>query len=193
MKYYIIPLIFNLFFLSISNSQITEKDSVNIAFKAKLLTTSRFGLADTSTIKKSIQKQDLEFISNPTNSIILLKIKFDQKYYMNNKNRANFFYGKCYYYLSYNTKTNKFYRLGGFDSLDIKDFFNDLNYIEKQEKEKLFLKGFDSDYDGIDIICLSNYNDLSKKKKRKKGFKCFNICSKSLNLDGDDEPHPLDN
>jgi hypothetical protein len=113
----------------------------------------------------------------------LLKIKFDQQFYLGNINNSKAWFGSCNFYLAFNTITKKFYRLGGFDSEDIDDFFSDLHASKSKLDTYDFL--FNEDfkpavYEDFEINCLEEYYKMKPKKRNKKGFPCFAKCSEVI-------------
>ena len=142
-----------LFLINLSFGQLKKNDSVNIAFKAKLLTTSFSGLADSDVILQDILNQEIDFIPNPAKNIILLKIRFNQKYFDNINKTSIEWFGVYDYYLAYNVYTSRFYRLGGFDYIDIDSFFYDLKEIPSKEWTELVF-GHNPKYGNIDFQCL---------------------------------------
>ncbi len=168
-----------------SFGQLSKTDSLNIAYKAKLLTTSRLGLADSITIHNSIQNQKVHFIKNPTESVFFLKIKAAQKFYGGNKNTSTGQFGHCNYYAAYMSSLNKFYRIGGFDSIDIDDFFNDLESYQVMLDGMKLLNDFDYLFNEnkMNLLCLMDYYDMNLRKRRRERFKCFNKCSEIITTD----------
>lgn len=146
-----------------------------VAEKAKLLTISRFGIANKDSIWSDLQKQKLWFIPNKSTNILLMKVRFEQKYRHGN-NQSTLWIGGCFFYIAYNKKTFKYYRLGGWDTVDAFDFFNDLppeDYSRLLLDEKL--------KENIDFYCLLEYSKWPRKrKKQKKTCPCSKICSEEL-------------
>ncbi len=145
-------------------------DTTDLIFKAKLLTLNREGIGKRDSVLSSLAKQKSNFLLSPTQNLYFIQITFDQS----SSNGAEWL-GHCNYYLAFNLSKNKYYRLGGFDSLDIGDFFEDLEGDD--------FKIFDFAYQeksSIDFYCLSTFNDWSGRKKRKRKFTCFDKCSDVL-------------
>ncbi len=154
-----------------------EKDTADIAFKAKLLTLNRHGVLDEDRLLEDIKKQKLEFIEyNDSSNWVFMKITFDQKYGDHYDNSYVIWLGGCYFYIAYRKEKSKFYRLGGFDALDLDDFIsdihNDIEYIDFLYNEELNKE--------IPIDCIESYVKKSKKKRLKHGYKCFQKCSDTL-------------
>lgn len=161
-------------------SQERAIDTSNIAFKAKLLTLSRVGVTDSISILNNVLSQDVHFIPNRSENIILLKIKFDQEYYLGSSKSRKGWFGSCNFYLAYNDITKDFYRLGGFDSEDIDAFFVDIQTSKSKLDTYDFLFNEDFSevvYEDINISCLQEYYKMKPKKKNKKGLTCFEKCS----------------
>mgnify|MGYP006921593043 CR=1 FL=1 len=167
-----IAVIINLLFASLSYSQTVDSSAVML--KAKLLTTSRYGLCLNDSIISDIANQKGNFLKSNSSNILLLGIQFGQKYCLGGQDMQILWIGDCTYYLAFNIKKNKFYRLGGFDKLDTEDFFGDLTL----QDETLF----DIDYiesGEIDFNCLKEYSKLSAKKKLSRP-PCLPKCSEKL-------------
>ena len=152
-----------------------DKDSVSIAFKAKLFTVSEYGIADKNQIIKDIESQGVTFLKTKYDNFVFMKIDFSQPYRLPN-NHTQTLYRDCSYYIAFNVSNSMFYRLGGFDKIDIDSFFEDL-----KASEGIIFKDFgatSNEIEDIDIHCLYNYYSMKKKKRRKKGFNCLVNCSK---------------
>lgn len=145
-------------------------DSTSIAFKAKLFTVSEYGLASKERILQDIESQELKFLTTKLKNFLFIKIHFSQPYRINENTKTTLI-RNCSYYLAFNLSSLKFYRIGGFDNLDIDDFFDD-SFLHR---EILFsIDG--NDIEGIDLLCLYDYHKMNKKDKFKKGFKCIGNC-----------------
>lgn len=154
-----------------------EKDTADVAFKAKLLTLDRHGILAEDKLLNDIKKQKLEFVEyNDSSNWIFIKIKFDQKYGGYIDNYSVLWLGDCYFYLAFRKEKSKFYRLGGFDVLDVEDFVkdiqNDIEYLDVLSNKKLNSE--------IPIDCIESYVEIPERKKLKKGYKCFKKCSDTL-------------
>jgi len=145
-------------------------DSSAIAFKAKLFTVSEYGIASEQTILKDIEKQELKFLETKYKNFIFMEIPFSQPYRINDTTKTTLI-RNCSYYLAFNLVSLRFCRLGGFDNLDIDDFFNDCFLY----RESLFYID-DVDIKGVDIICLHDYYKMNNEDRLKIGFKCMNNC-----------------
>ena len=99
-----------------------------------------------------------------------MKIKFGQKYFRGNRDFTELM-GVCYYYLAYDDDNQTFYRLGGFEKLDLKDFFKNFEVL----KATLTIEESE-----VDLFCLYEYSDLSEKKKLRKPFDCFKSCEDEI-------------
>lgn len=153
-----------------------EKDTADISFKAKLLTVDRHGILDENKLVEEIEKQKLEFIEyNDSSNWVFMKIKFDQKYGNYKNDHSTLWLGDCNFYIAFNKETSKFYRLGGFDILDVDDFIDDMH------EDLYFDIHFDENLnEEIPIHCIESYVKLSEKMRLKKGHQCFSPCSKKL-------------
>lgn len=161
--------------ITIANSQnLKKQDSIKIAFKAKLLTTSEYGISYKEKILEDIQKQKIVFLNTVYENFIFMKITFSQPY-RTSRNTTRTLIRDCNYYIAFSKLDDRFYRLGGFDYVDINDFFKDLimreNLIFKQAPNNNLVEN-------MNIDCLYNYYEMSENKKRRKGFKCFENCKK---------------
>jgi len=170
-----ISIIFLILICQLGYSQ--EKDTADIIFKAKLLTLDRHGVSDKAKLLEDILKQKLEIIEySDSSNWIFMKIKFDQKYGGYIDKHSVLWLGNCYFYLAFRKEKSKFYRLGGFDSLDLDDFVNDIQndieYFKILSNEKL--------NNDIPVNCIESYVELSKRKRLKKGYNCFQKCSDIL-------------
>jgi len=165
-------LIIILFLLSIDTfGQGVNIDSTAIAFKAKLFTVSEYGMAKKQLILKDIENQNLIFLKTKYKHFLFMKISFSQPYRLPN-HEIQMLVRQCDYYLAYNTFDSKYYRLGGFDSVDIDSFFKDLKL-----REGYIFKNNCNEISEINIHCLYSYYSMKHKKRIKKGFKCFSKCS----------------
>jgi len=149
-------------------------DSTSIAFKAKLFTVSEYGISNESEILKDIQSQKIIFLKTKYEHFLFMKISFSQPYRLPNKHTQTL-YRDCNYYLAFNIEDSRFYKLGGFDILDIDSFFEDL-----QLREDSIFKDIEEgkEIDEIDIYCLYDYYKMKKRKRVKKGFNCLDNCAK---------------
>lgn len=159
---------------SIGNTYSQKIDSVGLKLKAQLLTTSRYGIASYDSLLSDITKQRVIFIKSPALNIILLKVHFSQKYFIGGDGGHIQWLSDCYYYLAFNIKKNKFYRIGGFEILDLRDFFQDL----KADDYGLFGEAFNKTSE-INFLCLRDYNELSPKRQLKQRT-CLPACDKVL-------------
>lgn len=154
-------------------------DTANIAFKAKLLTLDRKGLLDKDAQIKDIVNQKLDFIEyKKSNNWIFMRIKFNQKYgnYFQDKDGAVLWLGECYFYLAFKREEAVFYRLGGFDKLDVENFVKDLKEDIIEYDDILTNESLNNI---IPINCIEKYVK-TKGKKKKTEYKCFNQCSEIL-------------
>lgn len=171
-------LIFLLFLRFSAFGQTEEIDSCAIKFKANLLTVSEYGIASKQTILNDIESQEVEFLKTKYKNFFFLRIRFSQPY-RTSESGFQTLDRDCYYYIAYNIRDKKFYRLGGFDSIDIDSFINDLqslesnNIIDWEERNEI---------QEIDIDCLFDYYNLSPKKRLKRKFKCFENCSENTRM-----------
>jgi hypothetical protein len=162
------------FWLSNSFSQNIDVDTTAIGFKAKLFTVSEYGISDKNQILKDIENQKIKFLKTKYKSFIFMKIDFAQPYRLPTGSTQTL-KRDCSYYIAFNVSNSIFYRLGGFDAIDIDSFFEALEVTEigifKDISEG-------EEVEGIDIYCLHDYYKMSKKKRLKKGFCCLDNCSK---------------
>lgn len=169
---------FSVFFYINIYCQNVQIDSTSIKFKAALFTLSEYGIASKGQILKDIENQETIFLKTKYKHFLFLRIKFSQPYRLSDLSE-NTFIRDCYYYIAFNKKNKKFYRIGGFDNLNIEDFIQDLDSVEN---DYLIDWNDRNEIEGIDIDCLYNYAKLSKKEKFKKGFTCFENCSNITRL-----------
>lgn len=158
------------FFYSTSQT-LTKTDSLNIAFKAKLITISDYGISDKKEILNDLSIQELEFLNTTYKNFIFMKIKFNQPY---RKIKSDTFLvmKECYYYLGFNIKTSQYYRIGGFNFNSIDSLIID---IETHEPDDF---NFDNNpyIQEIDLNCLYEYHNTKPKKRLKKNISCFKNC-----------------
>jgi hypothetical protein len=146
-----------------------------ISFKAKLLTVNRLGVASEKAIIEDIKSQQLEFLKNDSGNMIIMKIKFSQSNFKGD-DRKVVWLGECNYYIAYNREKFRFYLLGGFSSLDLKTFFEDLN-----SKEFVDIASNDHLSKEINFQCLYDCSKMSKNKALKsKRFPCLKNCDDEL-------------
>lgn len=170
MKYYFVC-IFLIGYCITGMAQQVKVDSANIAFKAKLMTMYRQGITDSTKLIKTIQSQKIEFTKNTSENIVLMKIYFDQIVYSKD-NTTHSWFGNCNYYLAYNLKKEKFYRIGGFDSNDVVEFIDDIQEYSFSTEDELFLFNLET-FGDFDMSCLMSYYYMSEKKKKKKRLQVF--------------------
>ncbi|MEN8886245.1 MAG: hypothetical protein ABF246_07630, partial [Winogradskyella sp.] len=114
---------------------------------------------------------------NPSKSIILMKIIFNQNVILS-KNEGRTVFGSCNYYFAFNNSNSKFYRIGGFDNNDVIEFIEDMGTYSSKMDEALLFYNLSNVYGDFDMECISIYSELSERKKR--GYKCFKKCSKEI-------------
>ena len=148
-------------------------DSIAIKFKANLFTISEYGVASKERIIEDIENQEVQFLKTKYKNFMFLKIRFSQPY-RTSENGFRTLDRDCYYYIGYNIPSKRFYRLGGFDSVDIDAFIKDL---ESLELANIFDWEDRNEIEDIDIDCLYNYHHLSKRKRLKQKFDCFKNCA----------------
>ncbi|WP_440068931.1 hypothetical protein [Tenacibaculum discolor] len=149
-----------------------ENELEDIAFKAKLFTVSEYGVDKKDIILTDIENQKLDFLKTKYKKFVFMRIKFSQPYRIP-KDREQTLNRVCSYYLAFNTKDSRYYKLGGFSNLDIDAFFKDLEAVE----DTIFGSIEEGqEVEGIDISCLFSYYELSKRKRLRKGFSCFDNC-----------------
>ena len=154
-----------LLLLPLQLSAQVEIDTSAVLFKAKLLTISRFGLADEKTTLKDITEQEAVLLYSPSENLLLIRVDYSQSDLL----------GECSYYLAFNKTTSTFYRLGGFDTLDLSDFFEDLTPDDYQIYDLDFLEESE-----IDFTCLAKLAELPPGKRIKRKHECFPKCSDVL-------------
>lgn len=169
---------FAIIFLLISTFTLSQKtDSKDIAFKAKLLTLDRHGVLNEDKLLEDITNQKLEFIEyNDFSNWVFMKIDFNQIYGNYIDNNSILWLGNCSFYIAFRNENSKFYRLGGFDALDINDFIKDL----RQDIEYIPILSNENLNEIIDINCMESFFEMTEKKKFKKGYQCYSPCSEKL-------------
>ncbi|MNK08446.1 hypothetical protein D3C87_263840 [compost metagenome] len=170
---------FSVFFYVNTYCQNDVVDSTSIIFKAALFTLSEYGVANKEQILKDVENQEIAFLRTKYKHFIFLRIKFLQPYRLGEGLSENTLIRDCYYYVAFNNKDKKFYRIGGFDNLNIDDFIHDLDSVEK---DYILDWNNRNEIEGIDIDCLYNYAKLNKKERLKKGFTCFENCTSVTKL-----------
>lgn len=161
------------FWLSICFSQDKKIDTSAIGFKAKLFTVSEYGISNKNQILKDIEEQEITFLKTQYENFIFMKVDFAQPYRLP-QDHTQTLKRDCSYYIAFNTIDSRYYRLGGFDNLDIDSFFKDLE-LRESTVFKDIAEG--KEIEGIDVYCLHEYYKMNKKKRLKKGFKCLDNCS----------------
>ena len=163
-----------------SQESISKIDSATVAFKAKLFTVSKYGISPKDSVLSFIENQKLIFLKTSYKNFIFMKIEFSQPYKLSNGSET-ILLGKCNYYLAYNISASKYYRLGGFDNVDIDDFFNALNakvssiYVDDKRMTNVEYEYIEE----IDIFCLARYYKLSKKQRLKTKY-CLGNCNDEI-------------
>lgn len=149
------------------NNFLTQADTLGIEFKAKLLTIEREGNPNKNYILEVLDDRKIKFLKSKYDDFIFLKIitKAPVGWYQNRF---------CNYYLSYNKQTRVFYKLGGFDYIDLDSFFNDLSMYE------LSFWDLKNDVEEINLDCMYKYYILSEKKKNRKKINCHCKCSEQV-------------
>lgn len=164
------------FTLNSSAQELTKRDSINIAFKAKLLTTNEDGISySKESILQNIEQQKTTFLKTIYKNFVFIKVECSQKYNLLEGGTMTRF-GDCNYYLAFNTEFSRFYKLGGFDTLDIDAF---LAKLGASEKMGIFNRLDVGEIEEIDIDCLYNYSELSLRKRRKRGYSCLGSCNET--------------
>lgn len=160
--------------ITMNAQKLGKQDSVNILFKAKLLTTNEYGISySKESILQNIEQQKATFLKTGYKKFVFIKVDFSQKYNLLDRGTIVRF-GNCSYYLAFNIEISKFYKLGGFNIPDIDEFIKDVNGIE----EKGIFNGLGGgEIEEIDIDCLYDYSLLSSRKRRKKGYSCLGNCN----------------
>ena len=148
------------FVSSLLQAQVVSKD--DISFKAKLLTVFRLGVASPETVLRDLRDQQLTFLTSDTSKVVLMKIAFAQHDF-HGDGISRTVLGQCLFYIAYNSRQYKFYRLGGFDSSDAKEFFAEL-----EPQEFIMLTSDQRITREIDLLCLSERVKKFKSPKRKK-------------------------
>lgn len=171
MKFFSLFTIAFITFTSLQAQDIDEQDSLKIIFKAKLLTVSEYGIAGKKTILEDIERQNARYLKTIYENFLFIRIDFNQPYRQLDHNIYTL-NRDCSYYIAFNKKDAKYYRLGGFEIVDSKDFFEDLELREGI----IFNDIPGNEVEEIDMHCLYDYNELSEKKKRSKNFDCFISC-----------------
>ena len=162
------------FYLFTGFGQNKKIDITAIAFKAKLLTVSEFGVSNKNQILKDIENQKITFLKTKYENFVFMKVDFNQPYRLP-IGRTQTLKRDCSYYIGFNVLTSVFFRLGGFDTIDIDDFFTSL-----KANESPIFKDIEEgeEIQDIDVYCLYEYYQMSKKKRLKKCFNCMDNCSK---------------
>lgn len=168
--------IFLLFSFHVYCQRMPSVDSTSIAFKASLFTVSKYGIASKEKILQDVENQKVRFLKTKYKSFLFIKIEFSQPYRTSDKTRSTLTQN-CNYYLAFNILEKRFYKLGGFDDVDIDDFINDL---ESQEGINLIDWVNRNEIEEIDIDCLYSYYKLNKKQRVKQNFTCFESCSQKI-------------
>lgn len=167
-------------------------DSISIAFKAKILTINKQGISNIKNILDQVDNKEIKFLKTKYVDFIFMKVKFsDSDYsgevYLKQKfdSIGRTLFGDCSYYLAFNKKSARYYRLGGFDIIDIDSFIDDL-----EEQEVFIFKDLEggNEIEEMDIYCLYNYYEMKPKRRLKKRFNCFSKCSKEI-VDKIGKPH----
>ena len=148
-------------------------DSSAVKFKAALLTVSEYGIASKEQILKDIESQKITFLKTKYKSFVFLEVDFSQPYRTSDNSRLTL-NRNCRYYIAFNIVKKKFYKLGGFDDIDIDDFIKDLELIESINISDWEDKNL---VERINVACLYNYFYLNKRQRLKQGYKCFENCS----------------
>ncbi len=158
--------------VTLVNSQsLSTKDSTNILAKSKLLTVSEYGIANKEQIMMDIEGQKAVFLKTLYKDFVFVKVDFSQPY-RNLDYSTSTLNRVCSYYLAFSIKDSRFYKLGGFREVDIDDFFRDLKL-----RELTIFQGISGDeVADIDIYCLHEYFELNEKKRKKRGYKCLDVC-----------------
>ena len=155
-------------------------DTANVLFKAKLLTTSVYGYDDKQRILDEIQNQEAAFLDSPSPELSLIRIRFNQKYINGSKGYFIDVNGECDYYVAYINERSRFYRLRGFDVLDLDDFFSAIFDLRINLISHEVAKDSPVDFD-----CLRDYHYTKPKKRFKIVFDCIRSCNESNPPDWD--------
>lgn len=169
----LVTLIFLSYIVNIHGQDKMTIDTLAISFKAKLFTTSEYGISDKEQILKDIENQKIQFLKTQYENFVFMKVDFAQPYRIPQESTQTL-NRDCSYYIAFNVTNSIFYRLGGFDKIDIDSFFEALE-VNESGIFKDIVEG--KEIEGIDIYCLHEYYKMSKKKRLRKGFKCLDNCS----------------
>jgi len=137
-------------------------DSNDICFKAKLLTTSPYGLLKKENVLTEIENQKSTIYKYPyCDSILFIVIGHSQSNsYMTDSTTVTGYYSfGCRYMLAYDLSIHRFYKLNGFENSDYLEFVKDNESNFKLIQSEL-LKGFKEMY------------KLSLKSSKKENNKC---------------------
>jgi hypothetical protein len=144
-------------------------DSSSLVFKAKLLVLGTYGQLDKSELDSYLDEQEVTYLQSPSPNIFLFKINSSYEHLDGIK-----ILGKCDFYIAFNLETDRYYKLGGFDSEDIAHFFEDLS-----QKDAIFTFEF-LEQSELDWDCMATYAELSNRKKKKNGYTCYKKCSETF-------------
>ena len=176
MKKILILFVFHLIYFN-NYCQDISIDTTSLSFKAKLFTVSEFGLSSKEQILKDIESQKITFLKSKYKKFIFMRIDFSQPYRFLNGSETTLI-RECSYYVAYNISNSIFFKLGGFNSLDIDSFIRHLEgmeYVIPDVNEN-------PEIEEIDIFCLYNYHEMSQKKRLRKGFSCLSNCAKKTSI-----------
>ena len=146
-----------------------------VEFKAKLLTTSLYGVAEEEVILKEIINQEVIHIYK-SDKLLIMKIPSRQTYFSGDSTRYSTLVGNCVTYIAYNHQFKKFYKINDDCDKNKFDFFTDLKQTDDRFLEELF------NIEEIDFLCLYAYysDGKPKNKRRKRKIKCIDSCSETL-------------
>ena len=156
-----------------NNDDYKSVDSTAVLFKAKLLTISKYGIANREKIINYVDSQNAIFLNDPFDSFMFIKVDFGQPYTLSDGSIV-LALGDCSYYIAYSIFDNRFYRLGGFEFNDIDEFIKDLII-----SEAYFGSQEDMDEE-INLACMYENYMKNKVKNKKKPYTCFDNCSELI-------------
>jgi hypothetical protein len=131
---------------------VSRQDSISILFKAKLFTVSDYGIGFKDEILNDIQNQKARFLMTTYSEFLFISIEFDQPYRV--EGGMTTLIRNCNYYLAFDILGSQFYKLGGFDFVNIDSFF------ERLKRGEGIVSGYpiyNAEIEDVAIPCLYSY------------------------------------
>jgi hypothetical protein len=155
---------------SCSKKLTVENPNYNIEEKAKLLTVSEFGVANSDLILKDVLSQKIDYIDFGFENFLFMEIILTQNHWLDSDSQIVSENLYCKRIIVYNKITKRFYPLRNGSSLNVKELINDIYHFETEPLK--FISKQRTNNSSLDLFCVFEYvnNDSDAV------FECINKC-----------------